>query len=336
MSFQTIYCINYGSTRLFARAFQNINFSTCPIYVTFKSANPTFFAKYSYKVCNITIKCFLSFFSGKGMMKGEPGMMLQNNMDSALVAGMSGPSKKPNGAAMMGKAVTRTTRRGGGGGRRLSYSPETDKQLLEWVVERSRNGLPVSREAIQTQALQLVRDECPDFKASSGWVEKFLIRHKISLPTRASLLGKCWRVVINLATPFECTDQYCFSAILHNSVEYHHNFKYCIPKKVVSKIKMFLTFAIPGINSTYEELKISLWAKWVICVLIILVAFAIWFGYSDGWEGGGFAKVIAWAYYNYCDFWLCRKWNDTTRSTSIDIQWHGKHLYITNTKSFVW
>jgi hypothetical protein len=126
------------------------------------------------------------------MMKGEPGVMQQSNLDSALDMGISAPPKKLNssGAAMMGKALTRTTRRGGGGGRRLSYSPETDKQLLEWVVERSRNGLPVSREAIQTQALALVRDECPDFKASSGWVEKFLIRHKISLPTRASMLGK--------------------------------------------------------------------------------------------------------------------------------------------------
>ncbi|CAB3976993.1 Nucleolar 4-like [Paramuricea clavata] len=128
--------------------------------------------------------------NGKSMMKGEPGVMQQSNLDSALDMGISAPPKKLNssGAAMMGKALTRTTRRGGGGGRRLSYSPETDKQLLEWVVERSRNGLPVSREAIQTQALALVRDECPDFKASSGWVEKFLIRHKISLPTRASML----------------------------------------------------------------------------------------------------------------------------------------------------
>ena len=115
--------------------------------------------------------------------------MQQINIDLALDNGI--PSKKLNPVnSIMGKNSTRTTRRGGGGGRRLSYSPETDRQLLEWVVERGKNGLPVSREAIQTQALALVRDECPDFKASSGWVEKFLIRHKISLPTRASLLGK--------------------------------------------------------------------------------------------------------------------------------------------------
>ena len=134
----------------------------------------------------------MSSLTGKTMIKGEPIMMQQGNLDSGMDTGMSAPSKKLNssGAAMMGKALTRATRRGGGGGRRLSYSPETDKQLLEWVVERTKNGLPVSREAIQTQALALVRDECPDFKASSGWVEKFLIRHKISLPTRASMLGK--------------------------------------------------------------------------------------------------------------------------------------------------
>ncbi|XP_028402544.1 nucleolar protein 4-like isoform X2 [Dendronephthya gigantea] len=133
--------------------------------------------------------------NGKAMVKGEPGMMPQimssANLDSAIDSAVQGTGlpKKVNisGASIMAKATTRT-RRGGGGGRRLSYSPETDKQLLDWVVERSQNGLPVSREAIQNQALALVRDECPDFKASSGWVEKFLIRHKISLPTRASLL----------------------------------------------------------------------------------------------------------------------------------------------------
>lgn len=116
---------------------------------------------------------------------------MQPNMDSAVDCGMSAkefPKMKLKGSAtsMIGKR----TRRGGAGGRRLSYSPETDRQLLEWVMERSRSGLPVSRDSIQTQALSLVRDECPDFKASSGWVEKFLIRHKISLPTRASMLGK--------------------------------------------------------------------------------------------------------------------------------------------------
>ena len=80
-------------------------------------------------------------------------------------------------------------RRGSGGGRRLSYSPDTDKRLLQWVMDRDKNGLTVSREAIQTQALALIREECPDFKASSGWVEKFLIRHKLCLPTKANMLG---------------------------------------------------------------------------------------------------------------------------------------------------
>ena len=87
-------------------------------------------------------------------------------------------------------------RRGSGGGRRLSYSPDTDKRLLQWVMDRDKNGLTVSREAIQTQALALIREECPDFKASSGWVEKFLIRHKLCLPTKANMLGKLMEVFL--------------------------------------------------------------------------------------------------------------------------------------------
>ncbi len=65
------------------------------------------------------------------MIKGEPGVVQQNNLDSAM-DGMSAPPKKLNnsGAAMMGKALTRATRRGGGGGRRLSYSPRLTNNCL--------------------------------------------------------------------------------------------------------------------------------------------------------------------------------------------------------------
>lgn len=116
---------------------------------------------------------------------------LPEEMNQDIDLSQSSQMKRMNNtsSSLIGKTLTRG-RRGGGGGRRLSYSPETDKQLLEWVLERSKSGLPVTRESIQSQALVLVRDECPDFKASSGWVEKFLIRHKFRLPSRASIVGR--------------------------------------------------------------------------------------------------------------------------------------------------
>ncbi|XP_032234115.2 nucleolar protein 4 isoform X2 [Nematostella vectensis] len=73
-----------------------------------------------------------------------------------------------------------------GGGRRLSYSSETDDKLIQWVLKEQEKGTLVTRDAIQMQARNLVRDECPDFKASSGWVEKFLSRHNLSITTTMS------------------------------------------------------------------------------------------------------------------------------------------------------
>lgn len=88
-----------------------------------------------------------------------------------------------------------------GGGRRLSYSNETDEKLYQWVMKQQENGTPVTRDAIQLQARSLIQSECPEFKASSGWVEKFLTRHNLCIQTRMSSnnpLGKIFIVVIQL------------------------------------------------------------------------------------------------------------------------------------------
>lgn len=69
-----------------------------------------------------------------------------------------------------------------GSGRRLSYATQTDANLLRWVKDLQENKINVTREMLQRQALALIQLECPDFKASSGWVEKFLVRHGITLP----------------------------------------------------------------------------------------------------------------------------------------------------------
>jgi len=85
-----------------------------------------------------------------------------------------------------GPPMKKEKRSPGGGGRRLSYSHETDEKLLQWVLKQQEKGTPVTRDAIQAQARLLVRDECPEFKASSGWVEKFLARHNLTITTKMS------------------------------------------------------------------------------------------------------------------------------------------------------
>ena len=78
-----------------------------------------------------------------------------------------------------------------GSGRRLSYSTETDERLLHWVKKFQENRVNVTREMLQKQALSLIQPECPEFKASSGWVEKFLVRHGLTLPGMSRTLSKC-------------------------------------------------------------------------------------------------------------------------------------------------
>lgn len=85
-----------------------------------------------------------------------------------------------------GPPTKKEKRSPGGGGRRLSYSHETDEKLLQWVLIQQEKGTPVTRDAIQAQARLLIRDECPEFKASSGWVEKFLARHNLTIATKMS------------------------------------------------------------------------------------------------------------------------------------------------------
>ena len=85
-----------------------------------------------------------------------------------------------------GGPVKRDRRYPSVGGRRLSYSNETDDKLLQWVLKQLDLGTTVTRDGIQAQARYLIREECPEFKASSGWVEKFLARHNLTIATKMS------------------------------------------------------------------------------------------------------------------------------------------------------
>lgn len=100
-----------------------------------------------------------------------------------------------------GPPTKKEKRSPGGGGRRLSYSHETDEKLLQWVLRQQEKGTPVTRDAIQAQARLLVRDECPEFKASSGWVEKFLARHNLTIATKMSSQNPSEAIPISYVVP---------------------------------------------------------------------------------------------------------------------------------------
>ena len=68
-----------------------------------------------------------------------------------------------------------------GAGRNLSYSQEIDEELLSWVLHQRDLQIGVRRQDIQFKAKAMLSERCPSFKASNGWVDKFMCRHSLSI-----------------------------------------------------------------------------------------------------------------------------------------------------------
>ena len=68
-----------------------------------------------------------------------------------------------------------------GAGRPMTYSKEIDENLLAWVLKQRDLHLPVRRLELKLKAKALICPTYPNFKASNGWVEKFMCRHSLSL-----------------------------------------------------------------------------------------------------------------------------------------------------------
>ena len=77
-----------------------------------------------------------------------------------------------------------------GSGRFLSYPSKIDDEIAEWILIRRDAHLPVSRELVKIKARQLIKPHNTQFKASDGWLEKFMIRHGLSLRLRTSISQK--------------------------------------------------------------------------------------------------------------------------------------------------
>lgn len=66
-------------------------------------------------------------------------------------------------------------------GRKLSYPAAIDAQLVQYVMQEQKGGVILSPDMLRREALQLIQPYCHEFKASTGWLDKFLARHKLSL-----------------------------------------------------------------------------------------------------------------------------------------------------------
>ncbi|XP_021359631.1 uncharacterized protein LOC110454452 [Mizuhopecten yessoensis] len=70
-----------------------------------------------------------------------------------------------------------------GGGGKLVYSENVELKIVGWIRNRQELQLPVSRHSIQLYAQNLVLsvNQQPTFKASDGWLARFLRRNNLSL-----------------------------------------------------------------------------------------------------------------------------------------------------------
>ena len=75
-----------------------------------------------------------------------------------------------------------------GQGRKISYPRELEEKLLAWILEkRDEQFVAVSTQLIRLKALSLIKDTNPDFKASEGWLRKFMWRNNLVLRARTHI-----------------------------------------------------------------------------------------------------------------------------------------------------
>lgn len=72
-----------------------------------------------------------------------------------------------------------------GGGRKV-INDNLDEIILEWIHGQRANGLRVSHKLIMVKAKHLYEQRCPEgeqdlFKATEGWLQKFMLRNGLSL-----------------------------------------------------------------------------------------------------------------------------------------------------------
>ena len=68
----------------------------------------------------------------------------------------------------------------------MSYPFELEQDIVTWVLQRRDKNLAISRNSIQLFACTVIGPYHPEFKASDGWVQKFMIRNNLALHAKTS------------------------------------------------------------------------------------------------------------------------------------------------------
>ena len=77
-----------------------------------------------------------------------------------------------------------------GADRPLSYSEDLEDELIQWILEMQDMNLPIQRQHVQQKAKALIQPHLATFKASAGWLDKFLRRHSLTLRRQTSIQQK--------------------------------------------------------------------------------------------------------------------------------------------------
>ena len=77
-----------------------------------------------------------------------------------------------------------------GSGRPLSYPQRLDEELAEWVLHQRDLQRPVSTIMLKAKAKVIIGSSYPSFKASSGWAQKLMRRHSLTLRAKTSISQK--------------------------------------------------------------------------------------------------------------------------------------------------
>ena len=77
-----------------------------------------------------------------------------------------------------------------GAGCPISYSDDLEENVAQWILEMRDMNMPLQRKHVQWKALAIIQPHLPTFKASAGWLDKFLRRHLLALRRQTSIQQK--------------------------------------------------------------------------------------------------------------------------------------------------
>ena len=126
-------------------------------------------------------------------------LMQENNLAPHYVCRMLGIANstlagwiklvQQKGAELEALSVNKKRSNLSGQGRPLTYSRAKDEAIAQWVNTQQKLGIQVMPAELAKYAQSIIREENPNFTASSGWAQKFLLRHGLQLAGKGSVAG---------------------------------------------------------------------------------------------------------------------------------------------------